>query len=62
MKVERSVIMLNKKVAFIPCKTYQQNEVNQAVQQLLAELGGLAQYIKPGQKVLLKVNLLMSEI
>ncbi len=61
MKVERSVIMLNKKVSFVPCKTYQQNEVNQAVQQLLAELGGLAQYIKPGQKVLLKVNLLMKK-
>jgi uncharacterized protein (DUF362 family)/Pyruvate/2-oxoacid:ferredoxin oxidoreductase delta subunit len=53
--------MNNRKVVFIPCKTYQQNEVNRAIQQLFSELGGLNQYIQPGQKVLLKVNLLMKK-
>ena len=51
--------MENKKVVFIHCKTYQKDEIEQATQQLFTELGGLEQYVKPGQKVLLKVNLLM---
>ncbi|HOR42993.1 MAG TPA: DUF362 domain-containing protein, partial [Atribacterota bacterium] len=51
----------NKQVVFIPCKTYQKDEIEQATQQLFTELGGLEQYIKPGQKVLLKVNLLMKK-
>ncbi len=54
-------MMKNRPVVFVPCKTYQKNDINQATNQLFTELGGLNQFIQPGQKVLLKVNLLMKK-
>ena len=53
--------MKENKVVFVPCETYQQEDVNYAIQEMFKELGGLQQYIQPGQKVLLKVNLLMKK-
>ena len=45
-------------VSVIKCESYDQSQVDQAIQQSLALLGGLAQFIKPGQKVLIKPNML----
>lgn len=49
------------KVVFTPCPTYEKNNIQESTRQLFQELGGLDQFIKPGQKVLLKVNLLMKK-
>lgn len=45
-------------VAIVKCSTYSQADVDQAVSELLAHLGGMAHYVKPGHRVLLKPNLL----
>ncbi|MFW6135025.1 MAG: DUF362 domain-containing protein [Elusimicrobiota bacterium] len=53
--------MENNKVIFIPCNTYQESDIKPATRKLFQTLGGLETYIKPGQKVLLKANLLMKK-
>ncbi len=53
--------MKERQVIFVPCKTYQENDMMAATRQLFTELGGLERYIQPGQRVLLKVNLLMKK-
>ena len=40
------------------CASYGDAEVEQAVRQSVAALGGIQQFVKPGQKVVLKPNLL----
>lgn len=45
-------------VAIVKCPNYQQTAVDQAVRQSIDLLGGISQFVQPGQKVLLKVNLL----
>ncbi|MFH1683398.1 MAG: DUF362 domain-containing protein [Candidatus Margulisiibacteriota bacterium] len=50
---------MNSKVSIAICPDYEQSKVDKAVRQSLALLGGLSLIIKPGQKVLLKVNALM---
>lgn len=45
-------------VALISCTCYEADEVSKAVKQGLDYLGGWERYIKPGQRVLLKANLL----
>lgn len=40
-------------------KSYQEEEVRAAVHRLFEDLGGAGRFIKPGEKVLLKVNLLI---
>ncbi|MBN2058547.1 MAG: DUF362 domain-containing protein [Candidatus Saganbacteria bacterium] len=49
-------------VAIVKCPDYDQAKVDQAVQHGLELIGGLSQFIKPGQKVLLKVNALMDSL
>ena len=44
-------------VAAVKADSYDTQVVEQAVQELLAELGSMKQFIKPGDKVLLKPNL-----
>lgn len=46
------------KVSLAPCATYDPAEVASAVDAALAPLGGMAAFVSPGQRVLLKVNLL----
>jgi uncharacterized protein (DUF362 family)/Pyruvate/2-oxoacid:ferredoxin oxidoreductase delta subunit len=46
------------KVAAAKCKTYEKSEVTKALADLLEPIGGLGAYVKPGQKVLIKPNLL----
>ncbi len=46
------------KVAVVSCDSYDPKEISQATAELVALLGGLDNIIKPGDKVLLKVNML----
>ncbi|MGB3533258.1 MAG: DUF362 domain-containing protein [Microcoleaceae cyanobacterium] len=45
-------------VSLIQTPTYELNRLNADLKQLLAPLGGIQQYVKPGARVLLKPNLL----
>ena len=45
-------------VAIVRCPDYQQPTVDQAVRESIDLLGGMGQFVQPGQKVLLRVNLL----
>jgi uncharacterized protein (DUF362 family)/Pyruvate/2-oxoacid:ferredoxin oxidoreductase delta subunit len=46
------------KVSISRCSTYQPQEVATALDAALSPLGGMAAFVSPGQRVLLKVNLL----
>jgi uncharacterized protein (DUF362 family)/Pyruvate/2-oxoacid:ferredoxin oxidoreductase delta subunit len=45
-------------VAIVKCPDYQQSAVGRAARESIDLLGGMAQFVQPGQKVLLKANLL----
>lgn len=45
-------------VALIPCRNYDEETVYQALRQGLDLLGGLGQFVRPGEHILLKPNLL----
>ena len=45
-------------VSIVECKDYEQNRVDEAVQKSLNLIGGLDSIVRPGQKVLIKVNAL----
>ncbi len=47
------------KVALVPCADYDEARVAAAVRQSFDHLGGLAQFVRPGQTVLIKPNALM---
>lgn len=47
------------KVSLTQCADYAQDTVERAMRTLLDPLGGMRRFIQPGQKVLLKLNLLM---
>ncbi len=49
------------KVAVVRCADYRQEEVDKQVAQCLKLIGGLKKFVKKGDKVLLKVNLLSPE-
>ena len=53
---------MKSKVAIVRCNSYEQNEVSQAVSKGLALIGGASNFVKPGEKILLKVNLLVGEV
>jgi uncharacterized protein (DUF362 family) len=46
------------RVALVRCPTYEPAHVHAAVDEALALLGGLEQYVRPGDRVLLKPNIL----
>lgn len=48
-------------IALARCESYERKEVEQAVNKCLEELGGLGHFITPGQKVLVKPNILAAE-
>lgn len=48
-------------VAAKKCKSYQKEELAEKMELLLAELGGLKSFVKNGDRVLLKTNLLMGK-
>lgn len=47
-------------VSLVKCNGYAQEEVGRAVRDTLGLLGGITHFVKPGSRVLLKPNLLMS--
>ncbi len=49
------------KVAIYRCKDYNRKHVEKAVQNLLDDLGGIEKYVRKGQKVLLKPNMLSAK-
>ncbi len=51
---------MNSKVALIPCDSYDEEKVYQAVSKGFELLGGIGQYVKKEDKVLIKLNLLSS--
>ncbi len=50
---------MKQRVTVTACTSYQQDKVDRAVSEALEPLGGMAAFVSPGQKVLLKCNLLM---
>lgn len=46
------------RVAVVKFDSYDQQVVAQAMQELLAHLGGIEKYINPGDRVLIKLNML----
>jgi uncharacterized protein (DUF362 family)/Pyruvate/2-oxoacid:ferredoxin oxidoreductase delta subunit len=46
-------------VSLVRCPDYQPSSVDEAVHQSLANLGGIAQFVKPGQTILIKPNALL---
>lgn len=48
-------------VAIVRCGDYGQEKVDKAVEDCLGLIGGLVQWVKPGNRVLLKVNLLSAK-
>lgn len=51
--------MTQSEVSIVKCFSYDENEVSEAIAKSLSNLGGIEKFVKPSQKVLLKVNALM---
>lgn len=49
---------MKSKVSIVECRDYEQNRVDEAVQESINLIGGLGSIVRPGQKVLIKVNAL----
>ncbi|MCL2416067.1 MAG: DUF362 domain-containing protein [Defluviitaleaceae bacterium] len=49
------------KISLTPCNDYDYNATKTAITQNIAHLGGFAPYINPGERVLLKINMLMKK-
>jgi uncharacterized protein (DUF362 family)/Pyruvate/2-oxoacid:ferredoxin oxidoreductase delta subunit len=49
------------RVALEKCDNYDYGQVEQAVRRVVDNLGGIKKFVKPGQRVLLKINLLMKK-
>ncbi|MBQ7978068.1 MAG: DUF362 domain-containing protein [Clostridia bacterium] len=47
------------KVSLIACDDYEQSKVDSAVSKAIELIGGIEQFVKPGQTVVLKANMLM---
>jgi len=52
---------MKSKVALVQCGSYEPDEVRQAVSKGLELIGGAGAFVKPGEKILLKVNLLVGD-
>lgn len=50
--------MAEERVALVRCPSYERAVVRAALRQALAGLGGMAAFVRPGQRVLVKANLL----
>ncbi len=48
-------------VSLEKCTAYVYDDVRRGIQQSIADLGGLSTYVAPGERVLLKVNMLMKK-
>jgi uncharacterized protein (DUF362 family)/NAD-dependent dihydropyrimidine dehydrogenase PreA subunit len=52
-------VITKSKVALIPCDTYDDTEVYGAIKQGLDLLGGISNFVKPGEQIILKPNVLI---
>lgn len=50
------------KVIIIRCNSYEEDDVKKAVQKGISLLGGIEQFVKPDEKILLKPNILIGEV
>ncbi|MCB4792440.1 MAG: DUF362 domain-containing protein [Elusimicrobia bacterium] len=50
------------KVSLIKCQSYDSNEVSQSVTRAVELIGGINNFIKPGEKILVKPNLLSARL
>ncbi|VVB94208.1 Pyruvate synthase subunit PorD [uncultured archaeon] len=50
------------KVSLVRCQTYDQSSIDAAVEKALELIGGIKSYVKPGDRVLLKINLLTGDV
>jgi uncharacterized protein (DUF362 family) len=53
---------MKSKVALVYCGSYELNEVKQAVSKGLSLIGGANKFVQPGEKIVLKVNLLVGDV
>jgi uncharacterized protein (DUF362 family)/NAD-dependent dihydropyrimidine dehydrogenase PreA subunit len=53
---------MKSKVALVHCSSYELDEVRQAVSRGLNLIGGAGVFVKPGERILLKVNLLVGDV
>jgi uncharacterized protein (DUF362 family) len=53
---------MKSKVAIVRCNSYEAEEVKQAVSRGLELIGGVSTFVKTGEKILLKVNLLVGDL
>lgn len=51
----------NSEVVLVSCATYDEQTVQEAVQKGLTLLGGAGQFVQPGEKILIKPNLLVGD-
>jgi uncharacterized protein (DUF362 family)/Pyruvate/2-oxoacid:ferredoxin oxidoreductase delta subunit len=49
-------------VSLVRCQTYDQSSIDAAVKKALELIGGIESYVKPGDRVLLKINLLTGDV
>jgi len=52
---------MSAQISVVKCNSYEPSLVEQAVRSTLDLLGGLTSFVKPGSRVLVKPNLLMSK-
>ena len=53
--------MIKTKVSFVKCETYTREEVFLAVKRAVDLCGGMGSFVKPGERILLKPNLLSAK-
>lgn len=51
--------MMQTKVSLVKCDNYEQTRVDAAIAEALDLVGGIEQYVRPGDRTLLKINLLV---
>ena len=49
-------------VSLVKCPTYDNSNIEAAVEKVLGLIGGIKSYVKPGDRVLLKINLLTGDV
>src|SRR3989304_3654175 len=49
-------------VSLIKCQTYEGPDIEAAIRKALELIGGIESYVKPGDRVLLKINLLTGDV
>ena len=49
---------MSERISLAKCATYEAEELLSSLRQALVQIGGMSSFVKPGQKVLLKVNML----